>query len=184
MFEKVEQSIEITAEILYEAIATALADLQQDNWIGEIGQAFTTVTVVVQQPPVKHEVKMKDFLSMARTSRTLSGRGGAKAEAGENIGQSEPREDVTEKTKRARSLAASVTWSAQLLPVAYPDCPLDRSLPHNVRRCSSNGQQPSCRRRCQRVSVSDCRFSARQPEQLGFEVAHPSSCHVAVRFCM
>ncbi len=24
---------------------------------------FTTVTVVVQQPPVKHEVKMKDFVS-------------------------------------------------------------------------------------------------------------------------
>src|SRR5207245_2101010 len=50
-------------ETLYEAIATALAALQQDNWVGEIGQGFTTVTVVVQQPPVKHEVRMKDFLS-------------------------------------------------------------------------------------------------------------------------
>ena len=58
----VEHSIEVTAETLYEAIATALAALKQDNW-GEIGQGFTTVTVVVQQPPVKHEVKMKDFLS-------------------------------------------------------------------------------------------------------------------------
>ena len=44
-------------------IATALAALQKDNWVGEIGQGFTTVTVVVQQPPVKHEVKMKDFVS-------------------------------------------------------------------------------------------------------------------------
>jgi len=35
----------------------------QDNWVGEVGQGFTTVTVVVQQPPVKHEVKMKDFLT-------------------------------------------------------------------------------------------------------------------------
>ena len=59
----VEHSIEVTAETLYEAIATALAALQQDNWVGEIGQGFTTVSVLVQQPPVKHEVKMKDFVS-------------------------------------------------------------------------------------------------------------------------
>ena len=59
----VEHSIEVTAETLYEAIATALAALQQDNWVGEIGQGFATVSVLVQQPPVKHEVKMKDFLS-------------------------------------------------------------------------------------------------------------------------
>jgi hypothetical protein len=59
----VEHSIEVTAETLYEAIATALAGFQQDNWVGEFGQGFTTVTVVAQQPPVKHEVRMKDFLS-------------------------------------------------------------------------------------------------------------------------
>ena len=59
----VEHSIEVTAETLYEAIATALAELRQDNWVGEISQGFTTVSVLVQQPPVKHEVKMKDFLS-------------------------------------------------------------------------------------------------------------------------
>ena len=57
----VEHSIEVTAETLYEAIATALAALQQDNWVGEIGQGLTTVSVLVQQPPVKHEVRMKDF---------------------------------------------------------------------------------------------------------------------------
>ena len=59
----VEHSMEVTAETLSEAIATALAALQKDNWVGEIGQGSTTVTVLVQQPPVKHEVKMKDFLS-------------------------------------------------------------------------------------------------------------------------
>ncbi len=59
----VEHSVQVTAETLYEAIAAALATLQQDNWVGEIGQEFTTVSVLVQQPPVKHEVKMKDFLS-------------------------------------------------------------------------------------------------------------------------
>lgn len=61
--QEVEHSIEVTAETLYEAVATALAALQQDNWVGEIGQGFTTVSVVVQQPPVRHEVKMKDFVS-------------------------------------------------------------------------------------------------------------------------
>lgn len=59
----VEHSIEVTAETLYEAIATALAAFQQDNWVGEIGQGLTTVSVLVQQPPVKHEVRMTDFLS-------------------------------------------------------------------------------------------------------------------------
>src|SRR5262249_30172250 len=59
----IEHSMEVTAETLYEAIATALAALRKDNWVGEIGQGLTTVTVVVQQPPVKHEVKMKDFVS-------------------------------------------------------------------------------------------------------------------------
>ena len=61
--QNVEHSIEVNAETLYEAIATALAALQQDNWVGEIGQGFATVTVIVQQPPVKHEAKMKDFVS-------------------------------------------------------------------------------------------------------------------------
>jgi uncharacterized protein (UPF0210 family) len=59
----VEHSVEVTAETLYEAIATALAALRHDNWVGEIGQGFTTVSVLVQQPPVNHEVKMKDFVS-------------------------------------------------------------------------------------------------------------------------
>ena len=70
----VEHSVEVTAATLYEAVATALAALQQDNWVGEIGQGLTTVTVVVQQPPVRHEVKMKDFLSW------LGRQGGSPAE--------------------------------------------------------------------------------------------------------
>jgi hypothetical protein len=37
---------------------------------------------------------------MARTPRTFSGRGHPEAKAGENIGQSKPREDVTEKAKQ------------------------------------------------------------------------------------
>ena len=37
---------------------------------------------------------------MARTPRTFSRRSHAEAKAGENIGQSKPREDVTEKAKQ------------------------------------------------------------------------------------
>ena len=70
----VEHSVEVTAKTLYEAIATALAALQKDNWVGEIGQGFTTVSVLVQQPPVKHEVRMKDFLAW------LGRQGGSPAE--------------------------------------------------------------------------------------------------------
>ena len=59
----VEHSVDVAAETLYEAVATALAALRHDNWVGEIGEGLTTVSVLVQQPPVKHEVRMKDFLS-------------------------------------------------------------------------------------------------------------------------
>ncbi len=37
---------------------------------------------------------------MARTPRTFARRSHAEAKAGENIGQSKPREDVTEKTRQ------------------------------------------------------------------------------------
>ena len=59
----VEHTIDVTAETLYEAIAGALAALQQDCWVGDIPQGLNTVSVLVQHPPIKHEVKMKDFLS-------------------------------------------------------------------------------------------------------------------------
>jgi hypothetical protein len=90
----------VTAETLYEAIATALAALQQDNWVGEIGQGFTTVSVLVQQPPVKHEVKMKDFVSWLGRQGRSPAEVVLEAKAGENIGQGKPRQDVTETAKQ------------------------------------------------------------------------------------
>ena len=100
----VEHSMEVTAETLYEAIATALAAFQQDNWVGEIGQGFTMVTVVVQLPPVKHEVQLKDFVWWLGR-RTFSGRGHPEAKAGENFRQGKSREDV--KTNVLKGKAAS-----------------------------------------------------------------------------
>ncbi len=95
----VEHSIEVTAETLYEAIATALAALQQDNWVGEIGQGFATVTVLVQQPPVKHEVKMKDFVSWLGRQGRSPAEVMLKQKLEKISGQGKPREDVTEKAK-------------------------------------------------------------------------------------
>ena len=57
----VEHSTQVTAGSLYEAVAAALASLRKDDWVGEIGTGLTTIRVEVLQPPVTHEVKMKDF---------------------------------------------------------------------------------------------------------------------------
>jgi len=57
----VEHSTEVTAASLYEAIAAALASLKKDDWVGEIGTGLTPIKVEVLQPPVTHEVRMKDF---------------------------------------------------------------------------------------------------------------------------
>ena len=70
----VEHTVVIAAETLCEAVAAALAALEQDSWVGEIAQVLNTISVLVQQPPVKHEVKIKDFLIMARAARRLSRR--------------------------------------------------------------------------------------------------------------
>jgi hypothetical protein len=58
--EGVEHSTQVTAASLYEAVAAALATIRKDDWTGEIGTGLTTVKVEVLQPPVTHEVKMKD----------------------------------------------------------------------------------------------------------------------------
>jgi hypothetical protein len=44
--QEVGHSVDVTAETLNEAIAVALAALKKENWVGAIGQEFTTV------PPV------------------------------------------------------------------------------------------------------------------------------------
>jgi len=70
----VEHTVDVTAETLYEAVASALAAFERDNWVGEITQSLNTVSVLVQQPPVRHEIKMQHFLSW------LGRKGGSPAE--------------------------------------------------------------------------------------------------------
>ena len=97
----VEHSIELTAQTFHEAIATALTALQKDNWVGEIGQGFTTVTVVVQQLPVKHKVKMKDFLSWFGRQGHSPAEVMRKQKLKKILGKVNHATDVTEKAKQA-----------------------------------------------------------------------------------
>jgi len=70
----VEHTVDVTAESLYEAVASALAAFERDSWVEEIAQGLNTVSVLVQQPAVKHEIKMQHFLSW------LGRKGGSPAE--------------------------------------------------------------------------------------------------------
>jgi len=56
-----DHTVEVTAESLYEAVAQALAVLQKDLWVEEIGGGLTELRVRVRQPAVEHRVHMKDF---------------------------------------------------------------------------------------------------------------------------
>jgi len=64
--EGVEHTVGVTAAILYEAVAAALATFREDEWVGQIGNGLTTVSVTVQQPAVQHQVRVKDFLAWLR----------------------------------------------------------------------------------------------------------------------
>ncbi len=61
--EGVQHNVSVTAETVYEAVALGLAAMRQDEWVGGIGDGLTTVSVVAKQPSVRHEIRVKDFLS-------------------------------------------------------------------------------------------------------------------------
>jgi hypothetical protein len=54
-------SLDVTAEMLYEAVAQALAAVRGHEWAGDIGRGLTTVTVKVRNPEITHIVKVQDF---------------------------------------------------------------------------------------------------------------------------
>ena len=111
----VDHSIEVTAETLYEAIATALAALQKDNWVGEIRPGIHNGDCCCPAAARKARSQNEGLCLMARTPRTVSLRGHAEAKAGENIGQAKSREDVTEKAmqtnqRKAISAVSDSEW--------------------------------------------------------------------------
>jgi hypothetical protein len=54
-------ALDVTAATLYEAVAQALATARSHDWVGDIGNGLTTVTVKVRNPEVTHIVKIRDF---------------------------------------------------------------------------------------------------------------------------
>jgi hypothetical protein len=95
----VKHSIDVTAETLYEAIATALAALQKDVWVGEIGQGFTTGDGSCPAATGKTRSEDEGLRFVACTSRAFSCGGHAEAKAGENTRQGKP-EDMNKKANR------------------------------------------------------------------------------------
>ena len=99
----VEHSIEVAAGTLYEAIATALAALQQDNWVRRDRSRVRNGNCSCPAAACEARSQNEKFCLMARTPRTFARRSHAEAKAGESIGQSKPREDVTEKAKQTNA---------------------------------------------------------------------------------
>ena len=50
------------------AVGAAIVERVRDamRWVADIAHGLNTVTVLVQQPPARHEVKMQDFLAWLR----------------------------------------------------------------------------------------------------------------------
>jgi hypothetical protein len=44
-----------------EAVAQGLSAFRQNDWVADLGQGQTTVTVVVKNPEVEHKVRVQDF---------------------------------------------------------------------------------------------------------------------------
>jgi hypothetical protein len=57
----VEHSVEVSADSLYEAVAQGLRAFGQNDWIDDMGQGQTTVTVIVKNPEVEHKVRIQEF---------------------------------------------------------------------------------------------------------------------------
>jgi hypothetical protein len=57
----VSHSVEVTAAILYEAVAQGLAANRGDEWVAGIPQGINVVKVSVASVRVEHEVRLQDF---------------------------------------------------------------------------------------------------------------------------
>jgi hypothetical protein len=57
----IEHTVEIAADSLYEAVAQGLRAFGQSDWVADLGQGQTIVTVVAKNPEVQHRVRVQDF---------------------------------------------------------------------------------------------------------------------------
>jgi hypothetical protein len=76
--DSVDHTVQVTAETLYEAVALGLASIRSEEWVMGIPEGLNSVKVSVQNVPVEHCVKLKDFNSWLQrnggTPKDLSGR--------------------------------------------------------------------------------------------------------------
>ena len=67
--EGIDHVVEVMAETLFEAVALGISAIRTDEWTTEIPHGMNCVQVQVTNIPVKHEVRMQDFLAwLERTS--------------------------------------------------------------------------------------------------------------------
>ena len=72
----VEHTVEVTADLLYEAVARGLRVFRENDWIDEVGRGQTTISVAVTHAEVQHKVRVRDFerwlASQGRTPAEMS----------------------------------------------------------------------------------------------------------------
>ena len=67
--EGIDHTVDATAETLFEAGALGISAIRTDDWTTDVPQGLNCVQVQVTNVPVKHEVRMRDFLAwLERTS--------------------------------------------------------------------------------------------------------------------
>ena len=66
--EGIDHVADVTAETLFEAVALGISAIRTDEWTTDIPQGMNCVQVQVTNVPVKHEVRMQDFLAWLEKS--------------------------------------------------------------------------------------------------------------------
>lgn len=61
--EGIDHTVDVTAETLFEAVALGMSAIRADRWTTDLPQGLNCVQVQVTNVPVKHEVRMRDFVA-------------------------------------------------------------------------------------------------------------------------
>jgi hypothetical protein len=59
--EGLEHTVQVTAGTLFEAVALGLTSIRTEEWVNGVAEGLNTIKVSVQNIPVEHSVKLKDF---------------------------------------------------------------------------------------------------------------------------
>jgi hypothetical protein len=59
--EGVAHTVQVTAATLYEAVALGIKAVRGSEWVESIADGLNKVSVVVQNVPVEHAVRLKEF---------------------------------------------------------------------------------------------------------------------------